>query len=382
MNSEIGIKWISPKELKPHPRNRNEHPGDQIERLTKLLNYQGWRLPIIVSSRSGFIVAGHGRLKAAKKLKMNLVPVSYQDFEDDDQEYAFLISDNAISEWATLNLSDINDDLKELDGINFDLDLLGFKDFELDIEKEEDDRDADAIPDVDENEFGVKLGDVWQLGRHRIMCGDSTVNQNTDKVMDGKTIDMVFTDPPYNIDYKGLTGKHKKIKNDKMSEEDFLSFLMSSIPNAEVMYVCCSWKFSNLFKKAMGENGVEPKAMIIWDKVNPAQHLDKYYKQHEIIFYYGPYGGQKTLRGDVWQLKRQKNTLHPTMKPIELISMALEDHDKKNIYDGFLGSGSTLIACEKTGRTCYGIELDPHYCSVIIKRWQDFTGETAVKIDG
>ena len=119
----------------------------------------------------------------------------------------------------------------------------------------------------------------------------------------------------------------------------------------------------------------KPKAMIIWDKVNPAQHLDKYFKQHEIIYYYGDFGGHKTIRGDVWNLKRKKNTLHPTMKPVELITMALSDQsDKKIVYDGFLGSGSTLIACEKLQRICYGMELEPKYCDVIIKRWENFTG--------
>lgn len=148
MNADIDIKWLSPSKLKKHPKNRNKHPKEQIERLTKLLNYQGWRLPIIVSNRSGFIVAGHGRLQAAKKLKMNQVPVCYQDFEDEDQEYAFLISDNAISEWAQLDLSGINDDLKELDGLKFDIDLLGIQDFDL-SNKTEDSNDSKEI-DIDD----------------------------------------------------------------------------------------------------------------------------------------------------------------------------------------------------------------------------------------
>ena len=123
--------------------------------------------------------------------------------------------------------------------------------------------------------------------------------------------------------------------------------------------------------------------MIIWDKVNPAQNLDRYYKQHEIIWYYGKFGGQKTLRGDIWKVKRQKNTLHPTMKPIELICLALQDNkEKKIIYDGFLGSGSTLIACEKTNRKCYGMELDEKYCDIIINRWEQYTGKKAELING
>lgn len=164
-----------------------------------------------------------------------------------------------------------------------------------------------------------------------------------------------------------------------MTEDDFEIFLTKSIMPCDVLYVCCSWQFAHVFKNAMKKIGCNPKAMIVWDKVNPAQNLDLYFKRHEIIFYYGPFGGSKTIRGDIWQLKRQKNTLHPTMKPVELIEMALDDHKNRRIvYDGFGGSGSTLIACEKTGRVNRSMELDPKYCDVIIKRWQNFTGQSAV----
>jgi len=210
------------------------------------------------------------------------------------------------------------------------------------------------------------------------MCGDSTDAGSVALLMDGQKADMVFTDPPYNIDYQGVKDKRDKIKNDKMPDYDFVKFLEKSLMGCETMYVCCSWQYAHLFKQAMENISRKPKAMIVWDKVNPAQHLDKYYKQHEIIFYYGDFGGQKTVRGDVWTLKRQKNTVHPTMKPVELVQIALEDQPKhKLVYDSFLGSGSTLIAAEKTGRKCYGLELDPKYCDVIIKRWQDFTGKKA-----
>ena len=151
----------------------------------------------------------------------------------------------------------------------------------------------------------------------------------------------------------------------------------------DTAYVCCSWQYSHLFKQAMENLGMPPKAMIVWNKVNPAQHLDKYFKQHEIIWYFGKFGGEKTLRGDIWECKRQKNTVHPTMKPIELIAMALNDNkDKKNVYDGFGSSGSTLIACEQLDRNCYMMELDPHYVDVIIARWEQFTGQKAVLLNG
>jgi DNA modification methylase len=270
-------------------------------------------------------------------------------------------------------------DLKEQ---GFEMDVLGFDPKELDklLEPEQVDglTDEDAVPETPV-EPKTKLGDIYQLGNHRLMCGDSTSIDAVEKLMDGQKADMVFTDPPYNIDYQGVKDKREKIKNDKMPDNEFVDFLTESLMGCEVMYVCCSWHYAHLFREAMIRLARQPKAMIVWDKVNPAQHLDKYFKQHEIIFYYGDYGGQKTLRGDVWTLKRQKNTVHPTMKPVELIEIALQDNaGKKIVYDGFGGSGSTMIACEKLGRQARMMELDPKYCDVIVKRWEDFTGKKAV----
>lgn len=193
--------------------------------------------------------------------------------------------------------------------------------------------------------------------------------------------DMVFTDPPYNINYQGVSDK-RTIKNDKQNDAEFVSFLEKSLLPCDIMYVCCSWQFAHLFRKALENLGQKIKAMIVWDKINPAQHLDRYFKQHEIIWYCGPFGGEKTLRGDIWQCKRQQNTIHPTMKPLELISMALKDNtDKKNVYDPFGGSGSTLIACEQLNRKCFMMELDPVYCQAIIDRWEAFTGKKAIKVN-
>lgn len=253
----------------------------------------------------------------------------------------------------------------------FDLDNLDLEEKEI-IE--------DEVPEVEE-EPKAKYGDIYQLGNHRLMCGDSTKIEDVEKLMNGVKADMVFTDPPYNINYSGVKDK-RIILNDKMKDNDFITFLEKSIMKCDIAYVCCSWQYEHLFKKAMINIGMPPKAMIIWNKVNPAQHLDKYFKQHEIIFYYGKFGGEKTIRGDIWECKRQKNILHPTMKPIKLVAMALEDNkNSKIIFDGFGGSGSTLIACEQLNRKCYMMELDPHYVDVIIKRWETFTGKEAIKLN-
>ncbi|MCA9348370.1 site-specific DNA-methyltransferase [Candidatus Saccharibacteria bacterium] len=227
--------------------------------------------------------------------------------------------------------------------------------------------------------------DEADVKSHFVMCADSTVKYNVEKLMDGKKADMVLTDPPYNINYSDMKGKFDTIANDKMSDEDFVEFLKDTISTeAETYYVCCSWQYSHLFRQAMEDIGKPVKSFIVWNKVNPAQNLDKYFKAHEIILYSGKFGGQKTLRSDVWEVKREKNTDHPTMKPIELLSYALKDTpEARTIYDPFLGSGSTLIACEQTDRTCFGMELDEKYVDVVRRRYHKFvTGSEEGWADG
>lgn len=360
-----------------NPR-KNDHAVDKVAAAIREF---GFRVPILAKSDKT-VVDGHLRLKAAKKLGIETVPVMLCDDMTDAQIKAFRISVNRVAEFAEWDDELLRIEFEELDGLGFDLELTGFTLDEIDaLEPEvinEGLTDEDAVPELQEDPV-TKPGDVWILGKHRVMCGDSTSQSAMDSLMSGGRADMVFTDPPYNIDYQGVKDKREKIKNDKMADADFVDFLTQSLVGCETMYVCCSWQYAHLFKQAMEAIGRKPKAMIVWDKVNPAQHLDKYFKQHEIIFYYGDFGGHKTLRGDVWSLKRQKNTVHPTMKPVELIEMALQDQpDKKLIVDSFGGSGSTLIACEKTGRQARLMELDPKYVDVIVRRWQDFTGQKAI----
>jgi DNA modification methylase len=367
--------------LIPYAKNARVHDDAQIAQLAGSIKEFGFNNPILIDKDNG-IIAGHGRVMAARKLGLTEVPTILLDHLNETQRKAYILADNRIAinstwdnEMLSLELMDIKDDVS--------LAMLGFNVDELDAllnptKLTEGLTDEDAMPDVP-NEPTTKLGDIYQLGNHRLMCGDSTSIDAVEKLLDGKRPDMVFTDPPYNIDYQGVKDKRDKIKNDKMSDESFKDFLIQSLYSCETMYVCCSWQYAHLFKEAMEAIGRKPKAMIVWDKVNPAQHLDKYFKQHELIFYYGDFGGHKTIRGDVWTLKRQRNTVHPTMKPVELIELALNDQsDKKIILDLFGGSGSTLIAAEKIGRQARLMELDPKYCDVIIKRWEDFTGQKAV----
>jgi DNA modification methylase len=367
-------------ELIPYVRNSRTHSDEQVAQIAASIKEFGWTNPILVDGE-GVIIAGHGRLLAARKLGFDEVPtIELRDLTE-AQKKAYVIADNRLALNAGWDNEMLTLELGELAAEGYNLDLLGFDTKELDalLNPEVVDGlvDEDEVPEAGPEPI-TKPGDVWVLGRHRLMCGDSTSVDAIDTLLAGEKIEMVFTDPPYNIGYQDMTGTHDKIKNDKMDDQSFLDFLRNTIYPCDVMYVCCSWQYAHLFKQAMAELDRPAKAMIVWDKVNPAQNLDLYYKQHEIIFYHGPFGGQKTQRGDVWQIKRQRNTVHPTMKPVELIELALNDHPSlKVVYDAFGGSGSTLIACEKTGKRARLMELEPKYCDVIVKRWEEFTGKKA-----
>ena len=367
-------------DIKPYEKNPRQKYD--IQKVAQSIKEFGFQQPIVVD-RAGTIIVGHGRYQASKSLGLETVPVIIADLSPEKAK-AYRIADNKTNEYSDWDIGLLQQEFTDLLDINYDLELTGFDADELEklIVGEKDGlTDEDAVPETPE-EPKAQLGDIYKLGEHRLMCGDSTMIDQVDKLLDGTRPDMVFTDPPYNIDYQGVKDKRDKIKNDKMLDDEFIDFLTQTLYSCETMYVCCSWQYNHLFKKAMEQIGRKPKAMIVWDKVNPAQHLDKYYKQHELIYYYGDFGGQQTLRGDVWKLKRQKNTVHPTMKPVELITMALDDQpSKKKILDVFGGSGSTLIACEKKLRSCYMMEYEPKYVDVIIKRWEDYTGQKAQKIN-
>jgi site-specific DNA-methyltransferase (adenine-specific) len=366
-------------EIKLNPNNPRLIKDDKFEKLVKSIKEFPEMLdirPIVVNSDM-VILGGNMRFKACKEAGLKEIPVIVADNLTEEQQREFLIKDNTSGgEWDFEMLANEwnVDQLEE-----WGLDIPAFETDEV-LEAEED--DFDGTPP---EEPITVLGDLYEIGDHRLLCGDSTDSDQVAKLMNGSKADMVFTDPPYNIDYQGVTkGNHEKIANDKMSDEDFTQFLYDALNiNSDTFYVCCSWQYSHLFRKALEDLQKPVKAFIVWDKINPAQHLDKYFKQHEIILYHGKFGGQKTLRGDVWQTKRQKNTVHPTMKPIEIIEMALNDNlDKKNIYDAFLGSGSTMVASHQLKRKCYGMELDPKYCDVIVKRMIKLDPSLIIKRNG
>lgn len=380
---------VSIKELKAHPQNRNSHPKEQIERLAQILEYQGWRYPIKVSKRSGFITSGHGRLEAAKLLKLKEVPVSFQDYTDEAQEYADLTADNAIASWSELDLSGINSDIVDL-GPDFDLNLLGIKDFVLEpVEKLEPQCDEDEVPKALPEPKVVK-GEVYILGKHRLMCGDSTAITDVERLMDGKKADMVFTDPPYGVSYQS----NMRTKSDKFqvieNDDTFLTEWINVLPIVSTgwVFVWTTWKVLVKWLEITAPIG-EMTNFIVWDKGGGGiGDLEKtFLTDHEIALVFNR-GAKITGKriGSVWSIGKDRSAeyVHPTQKPVALSVMAIENVTKNHdaVLDLFGGSGSTLIGCEKTNRHARIMELEPHYCGVILERWQKFTGKKAHREDG
>jgi len=383
-------KKIKLSSITPDDKNNNKHTAYGMDLLEKSVNKVGIIESITVSNDDK-IISGNARHEVIGKnfTKEALVietdgtqPIIIKrtDIESDTKQFyeASILAN-------TTSKKNIDFDMEVIDSlaVEYDIDVV---DLGVDIVNEEIlEAEEDDFNGVPPKEPITVLGDLYEIGEHRLLCGDSTDSDQVAKLMNGEKADMVFTDPPYNIDYEGVKkGNHDKIKNDKMSDEDFTQFLYDALNiNCDTFYVCCSWQYSHLFRKALEELQKPVKPFIIWDKVNPAQHLDKYFKQHEIILYHGKFGGEKTVRGDVWQIKRERNTVHPTMKPIAVIEMALNDNsDKKNIYDAFLGSGSTMVASHQLKRKCYGMELDPKYCDVIVARMIKLDSTLPVKRNG
>ncbi len=380
-------KLVALKDLKPHPKNRNSHPEDQVARLAAILKYQGVRLPITVSKQSGFITRGHGRLAAAKHLKWKEFPVVYMDYDDSDQEYADLQSDNAIALWSALDVDAIRQELGELD-FSFDPDMLGIRDFNLSVTKEEPGCDEDATPEPPKKARTV-LGDVYTLGKHRLMCGDSTSIDAVEKLMAGKKADMLFTDPPYgisiNADYGSrMKGKEGFIKRNTKHYSDIIgddsdfdpSFFLEYFSECKIFL----WGANNYTQKL-------PKGQwLVWYKKTTDGMKRMFGWDFELCWtnqkagsvyeqaWAGCFGHNKELDG--------ATKTHPSMKSCSLVLKIFGDYPSHNVVDLFGGSGTTLIAAEKTNRQCFMMELDPKYCDVIVRRYCDYVGTNSVKLNG
>lgn len=365
--------------LKSNPKNPNKHPDSQIELLAKNIKYLGWRHPITVSKRSGFIVAGHGRLMAAQKLGLQIVPVDYQDFNSDADEMATLVADNRLAELSETSEDELKKILSELDG-EIDIDLTGFS--ETDAEQLLRDIDGgevldEDVPEPSENPVS-KFGDVFEFGGHRLMCGDSKDSEQVKKLMSEDIADMVFTDPPYNVDYGN---EERKIENDNLGSE-FPEFLEKVIKNIfgyskGAIYICMSSSEIDTLQSTFRSLGGHWSTFVIWAKDTFTLGRSDYHRQYEPILYGWKDGSSHYFcgdrsQGDVWEFpKPKKNDVHPTMKPVELCQRAVQNSSKPNdiVLDLFGGSGSTLIACAQTKRKCRMMEFEPKYCDVILKRY-------------
>ena len=295
-----------------------------------------------------------------------------------------MIADNQLALNAGWDLDMLKLEIESLDNLDFDTSLLGFDaDFLDDLMIEEPSEgltDEDECPEPPETPVSV-LCDIWQLGNHRLMCGDSTSIDAVGKLMDGNKVDLLFTDPPYNVSFNGRSGKHDVIKNDNLTEEDFGSFIDNVIQTIKtidppIYYVWCNWKFYGILQEAL-----DYKSCIVWAK-NVFGMGNGYRHQHEFCLYNGKIDGHIKNESDLWEIKKDHAYVHPTQKPVALSVRAFSNHIKqKNVLDLFGGSGSTLIGAEETGRNAYLMELDEKYVDVIINRWQNFTGKQAIHIE-
>lgn len=380
---DIQLKKLS--EITPYEKNPRKN-DEAVKYVAESIKQFGFKVPIVID-KDGIIVAGHTRYKAAKKLKMDEVPCIVADDLTDEQIKAFRLADNKVAEKAEwdFDLLDI-----ELDGIlDIDMESLGFE-FEEETEPEEvEEDDFEAELPVEPK---AKLGDIYQLGRHRLMCGSSTDAGDVAKLMDGTLADMCFTDPPYNCNYGNIKHpkfKSREIENDNMDTESFRAFCTDFTMNIKenvsgCVYMCAGQGKDGRVMFTVADELLHNSTTIIWNKDQFTLGRGKYQNKYEPIWFGWVESGKdftddRTLT-NVWDMKRpKKSELHPTMKPVELVATALEHNPKsKTVLDLFGGSGTTLIACEQTGRNCYMMELDPKYVDVIIERWEQFTGEKAV----
>ena len=388
-------------ELIPYINNSRTHSEEQITQIVSSIKEFGFTNPILIGEDNS-IIAGHGRLQAVKRLGLEEVPCITISGLTKTQIKALIIADNQLALNAGWDLEKLSVEIEGLEDDKFDISILGFEDkFLNDLMKEEVKglTDEDAVPEAKENPKS-KLGDIFILGNHRLMCADATVKTDIEKLLNSQNADMIFTDPPYGMSYGGgraegstpkgaLVKAHGMIKNDDLRNDDLVNLIKESLNLALSFskkgcsaYICFTWRTYKEFYNAISDAGFNIKNCIVWDKKSIGLGNSNYRPQHEFIFYCGEQWYGDKSQSDVWYMSRGATSeyVHPTQKPVELICKALENSSKREdvIIDCFGGSGSTLIACEKLGRKANLMELDPKYCDVIIQRWQQFTGKEAI----
>jgi len=414
---ELNIEYVDIDLVKPSDKNPRTHTKEQVQQIADSMCKFGWVNPILVDENYE-IIAGHGRLMAGKLLGYTKVPIAKLCHLSEKEKLGLLVADNRITENAGWDDEKLQEVMQQLHDENFDLSVLGFTNKELEKFRAEFDSEIEAaaiediVPDQTDKVIS-KQGDIWILGEHRLLCGDACIPENYDKLMKGELANMVFTDPPYNVAYdESFRNKNEKaenprlIKNDNLGDE-FQEFLTKAMENMlehtnGSLYICMGGSELHTLYKAFTDAGGKFDAYIVWVKNTFALSRSKYQHQHEwmvfgntesvykeqheaILLGKNPgdtapwYGGRNQT--DVWNFdKPTNNDLHPTMKPVALIERAINNSSRimDIVLDAFGGSGSTLIAAEKTNRRCRMIELDEKYVDTIVKRWQEFTGRDAI----
>jgi len=388
--------------LVAYEKNARLHTDQQVAQIVNSIKQFGWTNPLLVGSDE-VVIAGHARLAAAKKLKMTEVPVIVLGHLNESQRRALVIADNQLALGATWDEDLLRLELAALKAADFDLDVVGFDEQELaELLAGEDGQpfgntDEDEVPETPETPVSMP-GDCWCLGDHRVVVGDATQMECIEKVMGGGLADMVFTDPPYGVNYGSSSStrrerEKRKVTNDNLGDE-FGGFLHSSCMNLLAVtkgsvYICMSSSELHTLQKAFQDAGGHWSTFVIWAKDRFTLGRSDYHRQYEPLLYGWREGTEHFWcgardQGDVWFVKKPlANVLHPTQKPVELVERAIRNSSKSRdtVLDPFGGSGTTLIACEKTGRQARLLELEPKYCDTTIERWQNFSGKEAV-LDG
>ena len=391
----LEVNQIDIETLKPYANNPRKLSDKAITKVANSIKEFGFRQPIVVDEKN-IIVVGHTRYQAARKLGLNKVPVTQIKGLTPEQVNAYRIADNKTNEYADWDDDLLALELKELEHKDFDLNLTGYEKSELDkilFEEKQGLVDDDEIPELPEEPISKK-GDIWILGNNKLLCGDSTDQIAIQGFFGEVQADLYLTDPPYNVDYVGKTKDALKIQNDKKNDDEFVKFLCDAFTAANnhlklgaSFYIFHSDWFGLEFRQAVKLSNLVLKQNLIWEKNSMVMGRQDYQWQHEPCLYGWKEGSSHSWYSDRKQTtiikhdRPTKSKLHPTMKPVSLLEYLINNSTKQGdiVFDSFCGSGSTLIACEKLQRTCYGVELDPKYCDVIVKRWEQWTGQKATK---
>jgi len=423
MGQTLTVEYVSTNEIKPYKNNPKLHKNKQVQQIAESIKEFNFNNPILIDDKNE-IIAGHGRLLAAEHLSITKVPAIRLLHLNEAQKRAYRIADNRLTENGEWDVDLLKIEFTELErlDLDFSLDITGFDTADIDIMLDDNlakkevklDEKANNVPFIHENEIVSKPGDIWQLGKHRIICGNALQKEIYNKLFEGKKARMIFTDPPYNVKVDGhVCGlgkvKHKEFQmaSGEMKSSEFEEFLNKNFTmlkefsqNGSLHYICMDWRHLKEIVNAGSEVYDELKNLCVWNKDNGGMG-SLYRSKHELVFVFKngknshknnvELGSHGRYRTNVWDYpgvnsfggKKDDIKMHPTVKPVEMVRDAILDVTNRGniVLDAFLGSGTTLVAAEQSSRICYGIELEPLYIDTTIRRWQELTGKSAIHLE-